>query len=39
MVLVLGYFQVIWPLNRQPVPLQRYGEWPTVDISCLQRRP
>ena len=20
-VLVLGYFQVVWPLNRQPVPL------------------
>lgn len=32
-VLVLGYFQVIWPLNRQPVPLPKdMAQWPTVDI-------
>ena len=33
MVLVLGYFQVVWPLNRQPVPLpEDMAQWPTVDI-------
>ncbi|MRS16417.1 UDP-forming cellulose synthase catalytic subunit [Enterobacteriaceae bacterium RIT691] len=32
-VLVLGYFQVIWPLNRQPVPMpQDMTQWPSVDI-------
>ena len=32
-VLVLGYFQVVWPLNRHPVPLPKdMNEWPTVDI-------
>lgn len=32
-VLVLGYFQVIWPLNRQPLPMPENPEqWPTVDI-------
>lgn len=32
-VLLLGYFQVLWPLNRKPVPLPRdSSEWPTVDI-------
>lgn len=32
-VLVLGYFQVIWPLNRQPVPLPKdMSLWPSVDI-------
>lgn len=32
-VLVLGYFQVVWPLNRQPVPLPKeMAQWPTVDI-------
>lgn len=32
-VLVLGYFQVAWPLNRQPVPLPKdMDSWPTVDI-------
>ncbi|MBB1202157.1 UDP-forming cellulose synthase catalytic subunit [Enterobacteriaceae bacterium 89] len=32
-VLVLGYFQVIWPLNRQPVSMpQDMAQWPTVDI-------
>ncbi len=28
-----GYFQVVWPLNRQPVPLpEDMAQWPTVDI-------
>ncbi|MDE4082126.1 MULTISPECIES: UDP-forming cellulose synthase catalytic subunit [Enterobacter cloacae complex] len=32
-VLVLGYFQVIWPLNRQPVPLPKdTTQWPSVDL-------
>lgn len=32
-VLVLGYFQASWPLNRKPVALPRdSSEWPTVDI-------
>ncbi|MDP3859609.1 MAG: UDP-forming cellulose synthase catalytic subunit [Stagnimonas sp.] len=32
-VLLLGYFQVLWPLNRKPSPLPReLAEWPTVDI-------
>ena len=32
-VLVLGYFQVIWPLNRQPVSMpQDMAQWPAVDI-------
>lgn len=32
-VLVLGYFQVVWPLNRQPVPLPKdMSQWPSVDI-------
>ncbi|MCW2460432.1 UNVERIFIED_ORG: hypothetical protein M2154_002740 [Enterobacter sp. JUb101] len=32
-VLILGYFQVVWPLNRQPVPLPKDTRvWPTVDI-------
>lgn len=32
-VLVLGYFQVIWPLNRQPVPMPNdMALWPSVDI-------
>jgi len=32
-VLLLGYFQVLWPLNRKPVPLpQDTADWPTVDI-------
>ncbi|ANI80785.1 UDP-forming cellulose synthase catalytic subunit [Kosakonia oryzae] len=32
-VLVLGYFQVAWPLNRQPVPLPKdMSLWPSVDI-------
>lgn len=32
-VLFLGYFQVLWPLQRKPVALpQQVDEWPTVDI-------
>ncbi|MCS3431277.1 UDP-forming cellulose synthase catalytic subunit [Klebsiella sp. BIGb0407] len=32
-VLVLGYLQVIWPLNRQPVAMPAdLSQWPTVDI-------
>ncbi|WKS81347.1 UDP-forming cellulose synthase catalytic subunit [Edwardsiella tarda] len=32
-VLVLGYFQSIWPLNRPPVALPKdVTQWPTVDI-------
>ncbi|QTF10457.1 UDP-forming cellulose synthase catalytic subunit [Brenneria izadpanahii] len=32
-VLVLGYFQTIWPLNRAPVSLPSESEkWPTVDL-------
>ena len=30
---MLGYFQVVWPLNRQPVPLPKdMSLWPSVDI-------
>ncbi len=33
MVLVLGYFQTIWPLNRQPVSMPpEIASWPTVDL-------
>nr|WED70019.1 glycosyltransferase [Pectobacterium colocasium] len=32
-VLVLGYFQTIWPLNRHPVSLPEDSKtWPTVDL-------
>ncbi|KFX13187.1 UDP-forming cellulose synthase catalytic subunit [Pectobacterium atrosepticum] len=32
-VLVLGYFQTIWPLNRYPVSLPKDSKtWPTVDL-------
>lgn len=32
-VLVLGYFQTIWPLNRQPAPMpEDIKSWPTIDI-------
>lgn len=32
-VLVLGYFQTIWPLNRQPVPMpEDINSWPTIDL-------
>ncbi|GKX55630.1 cellulose synthase catalytic subunit [Leminorella grimontii] len=32
-VLVLGFFQTIWPLHRKPVPLpQDVSLWPSVDI-------
>ncbi len=30
---MLGYFQVVWPLNRQPVPLPKdMSLWPSVDL-------
>src|SRR5439155_335616 len=33
LVMVLGYFQSIWPLHRQPVDLPKDSStWPTVDI-------
>ncbi|WER47318.1 UDP-forming cellulose synthase catalytic subunit [Cupriavidus sp. WKF15] len=32
-VLVLGYFQTAWPLQRKPMPMPReLASWPTVDI-------
>lgn len=32
-VLVLGYFQTIWPLNRKPVPMpEDIASWPSVDL-------
>ncbi|ANI30543.1 cellulose synthase [Yersinia entomophaga] len=32
-VLILGYFQTIWPLNRQPVPMpEDISTWPTIDL-------
>jgi cellulose synthase (UDP-forming) len=32
-VLVLGYFQTVWPLKRTPAPLpDNVDEWPTVDV-------
>jgi cellulose synthase (UDP-forming) len=32
-VLFLGYFQVLWPLQRKPLALpKQIEEWPTVDI-------
>lgn len=32
-VLVLGYFQTIWPLNRKPVPMpEDIATWPSVDL-------
>jgi len=32
-VLILGYFQTLWPLNRQPVSLPKdIASWPTVDL-------
>jgi cellulose synthase (UDP-forming) len=32
-VLMIGYFQVLWPLDRRPVPLPAStNEWPTVDV-------
>ena len=32
-VLVLGYIQTIWPLNRKPVPMPvDVSTWPTVDL-------
>ncbi len=33
LVLLLGYFQTIWPLDRMPVRLpENRDDWPTVDI-------
>ncbi|MBD9369513.1 UDP-forming cellulose synthase catalytic subunit [Xanthomonas sp. XNM01] len=33
LILVLGYFQIAWPLNRKPVPLpEDQSLWPTVDV-------
>lgn len=33
LVLLLGYFQTAWPLNRAPVPLPGApSQWPTVDV-------
>lgn len=33
LVLVMGYFQIAWPLNRHPVPLPKdESQWPVVDI-------
>ncbi|HEY0333109.1 MAG TPA: UDP-forming cellulose synthase catalytic subunit [Stenotrophomonas sp.] len=32
-ILVLGFFQVLWPLNRKPVPLPAdQSQWPSVDV-------
>ena len=33
LVLVLGFFQIVWPLHRKPVPLpEDTSLWPTVDV-------
>ncbi|WP_454780648.1 UDP-forming cellulose synthase catalytic subunit [Legionella sp. WA2022007384] len=33
LVMILGYFQSLWPLHRQPVELPAdHSTWPTVDI-------
>ena len=33
LVLVLGYFQSLWPLNRDPTPLTiPCQDWPSIDI-------
>lgn len=33
LVLIMGYFQIVWPLNRQPVPMPKdTSTWPVVDI-------
>ncbi|WP_299004602.1 UDP-forming cellulose synthase catalytic subunit [uncultured Shewanella sp.] len=33
LILLLGYFQNIWPLNRRPEPLPKDPqEWPSIDI-------
>ena len=32
-ILVLGYFQVLWPLSRKPIPLPAdQRDWPSVDV-------
>ncbi len=33
LILVLGFFQIIWPLDRKPIPLpEDTSLWPSVDI-------
>lgn len=33
LILVLGYFQTIWPLRRKPVSMPReLSQWPSVDV-------
>lgn len=33
LVLILGYFQTVWPLHRTPVDLPKdQSQWPTVDL-------
>jgi cellulose synthase (UDP-forming) len=33
LVMMLGYFQTLWPLNRQPTPLpEDQSSWPIVDV-------
>lgn len=33
LILVLGYFQVMWPLHRRPIPLPENSDlWPMVDV-------
>jgi len=32
-ILLLGYFQSIWPLQRRPIPLpEDVSQWPTIDV-------
>ena len=32
-ILIIGFFQTIWPLKRKPVPMpQDLSKWPTVDV-------
>ena len=32
-ILLLGYFQSIWPLPRRPIPLpEDVSQWPTIDV-------
>jgi len=33
LVLILGYFQNVWPLKRKPIPLPKdVSQWPTIDL-------
>lgn len=33
LILILGYVQTLWPLNRRPVPLpEDASRWPTIDL-------